>query len=369
MRTISAAVAIGCVALVALASSSVTKSDDPSASGGTALAQSASKPDSEPTGGEQSGPGDEPGTPDGALDDGAIEAGAPFRLGPPAPARPARVVSLSPALTDLVIALGRADRLVGVTRFCDGPEVSEVDRVGGFVDPSIEAVLSAEPDLVLVEPSPGNREVVLRLGELGLPVLVLPHGAIDEARAAFLTAADALHARTRGEKLVRELDETISKIRREVEKRPVRRAAVLYGREPLVLAGPGSFADELLGVVGAENVAEGAGVAYPTFPLELLIARAPDVIIETTMSSERSSSPLPGLGSSRHVVLPKDTLLRPGPSLPEAARHVLFAVHPETSLEKSSNDRASTIDAPAKAHSGGHEVARGTAGESLGAIE
>ncbi len=76
-----------------------------------------------------------------------VSRGAAEWLGPRAPASPGRVVSLAPSLTDVVVALGRSALLVGVTRYDDAPEVRGLPRVGGFLDPSPEAVLAAKPDL------------------------------------------------------------------------------------------------------------------------------------------------------------------------------------------------------------------------------
>src|SRR2546428_13474142 len=90
---------------------------------------------------------------------------------PPAPPvmPPARVVSLAPSITEIVYALGAADRLVGVCAQCNYPEAAaQLPRVGGYLVPNVEAVVAARPDLVLVVPSPGNRESVLALERTGI---------------------------------------------------------------------------------------------------------------------------------------------------------------------------------------------------------
>ena len=85
-------------------------------------------------------------------------------------AAPQRIVSLAPSLTETLFALGLGDRVVGVTRFCAyPPEVLELPRVGGHLDPNFEAIVSLEPDLVVAIPS--SRESGLRLESLGISVL------------------------------------------------------------------------------------------------------------------------------------------------------------------------------------------------------
>ncbi|HEY0840310.1 MAG TPA: helical backbone metal receptor, partial [Vulgatibacter sp.] len=101
-------------------------------------------------------------------------AQAPYRLGPEPAAKPARVVTLAPSLSEIVLELGAGDTLAGVSRYDDDPAVAALPRVGGYLDPSPEAILALRPDLLLVEPSPGNRAVVERLAGLGVSVLVLP---------------------------------------------------------------------------------------------------------------------------------------------------------------------------------------------------
>ena len=109
----------------------------------------------------------------------------PLRMLGPAPkGEVRRVVTLTPSLTDVVLALGAGERLVGVSRFDERPEVARLPRVGGFVDPSVEAVMALHPDLVLAEPGPGNRQAVETMAELGAPVLLLPLATVGDVLAA-----------------------------------------------------------------------------------------------------------------------------------------------------------------------------------------
>ena len=91
---------------------------------------------------------------------------APAWAGPDAvDEAPARIVSLAPSLTETLFALGAGDRLVGVTDYCDHPpEVSRIARVGGFVNPNLEAIIALRPDLVLAVPNGGAKALVERLG-------------------------------------------------------------------------------------------------------------------------------------------------------------------------------------------------------------
>ena len=107
--------------------------------------------------------------------------------------RPDRIVVLAPSLTEVVYGLGEGDRVVGVCAQCDHPEAAtRVPRVGGYLTPSVEAILGVRPDLVLVVPSPGNREAVRTLERAGVRVLVTADRTLDDLWGAIAAIADAL---------------------------------------------------------------------------------------------------------------------------------------------------------------------------------
>ena len=119
-----------------------------------------------------------------------VLAGAPQWLGPKPAAAPKRVVTLAPSLTATVLALGKRDALVGVSRFDEAPEVAKLKRVGGFNDPSVEAVVALKADLVLVQMGPANQKPVEKMAELGIPVLAV--GASPRDGESSSTAARAV---------------------------------------------------------------------------------------------------------------------------------------------------------------------------------
>ncbi len=245
-----------------------------------------------------------------------------MRLGPPLTAPPQRIVSLAPSLTETVLALGAGERLVGVSRYDDFEAVRDLPRVGGYVDPSLEAILGLRPDLVLAEKSPGNAEVVKKLAALGIPVLVVRARNLEEVRDAIRAVADALDLRPEGTALLRRLDAALEEARSLGAGRPRIRALIVYGHAPLVVAGPGSFGDELLRLCGAENVAHSGGTAYPTWPLERLLADPPDVVVDLAGDHEQRTGPLARLAALKDRVrrLRSKDLLRPGPGLGRGAK-------------------------------------------------
>ncbi|HEY7724645.1 MAG TPA: helical backbone metal receptor [Anaeromyxobacteraceae bacterium] len=261
-----------------------------------------------------------------------VRRDAPAWLGPPAPASPRRVVSLAPSLTDTVAAMGLADRLVGVTRYDDAPEVAGLPRVGGFLDPSPEIVLGLRPDLVLWLTDGGALPAVRRIADLGVPVRALPVVGVADAIAAARLVGEALGAPEAGRRLGSSLAAAVEGARRRAA--GLRRVRVLFvvGREPLVVAGPGSYPDELLRLAGGANVAAGAR-PWPVFPLERAVALDPELVVDAAVLepaqgiSRLAAIPAVRRGAVRR--LPNDDALRPGPRLARALDDLLGALHPE----------------------------------------
>jgi iron complex transport system substrate-binding protein len=256
----------------------------------------------------------------------------PLRMLGPAPeGEVRRVVTLTPSLTDVVLALGAGDRLVGVSRFDERAEVKQLPRVGGFVDPSVEAVLALRPELVLAEPGPGNRQAVERMAELGAPVLLLPLGTVSDVLAAERAAGKALGRAREGEALARELEATRVRIRERSRSRQPVRVLLVYGFDPLVVAGPGGFADELLSDAGALNVAADAASPYPVYSVERALRSRPELILDAAMTpgGRDRLRELPGLAEARWASVPGQALLHPGPALGRGLEQLFALVHPE----------------------------------------
>ncbi len=254
-------------------------------------------------------------------------------LGPPPPARPRRIVSLAPSLTDVVVALGHARRLAGVTRFDTAPEVASLPRVGGFVDPSVEAVVGLRPDLVLWLTDGSALAPVKRIAALGVPVLALPVVDVADVIATARAVAKALGDPAAGDRLAAELEGAIARARARAASLPRKRVLLVVGREPLVVAGPGSYPHELLDIVGATNVVGGA-VAWPVFPVERAAALDPDVVVDAAVREHGSDQgagldAIPAVRRGALRRLPTDDALRPGPALVRALDALLEAVHPE----------------------------------------
>ena len=257
---------------------------------------------------------------------------APEWLGPPPPASPRRVVSLAPSLTDTVLAMGEGARLVGVTRYDDAPEVRSLPRVGGFLDPSPEAVLGLRPDLVLWLTDGGAFPAVRRIAELGVPIRAIPVVTVRDVLACARLVGEALGNPAAGERLARSLAQAVARAERRAAALPRVRVLMVVGRDPLVVAGPGSYPDALLRLAGGLNVAEGER-PWPVYSVEKAAAANPDLVVDAAVleppGSTASLAAIPAVRLGRVVRLPNDDALRPGPRLARALEALLAALHPE----------------------------------------
>ena len=266
-------------------------------------------------------------------------------LGCTAPSEPARsasgvrrVVSLTPALTEILFALDLGDRVVGVTDYCDTPpEARTRPKVGGYVNPSVEAVLALRPDLVVVSPGPGNRDAVQAMSRAGLKIAVIPAETLDETFHAIEAVGDAAGEPTRGRALVERLRARIDAVGRRVAGRPRVRVLFSVQVDPIIAAGRGTLPSQLVEAAGGINVVEAE--RYPKLGVESVVQLAPEVVLQSRMdvahgdgSAERTAwmrwSAIPAIARGRLVVLPDDASLRPGPRVADAVEQLAAILHP-----------------------------------------
>ena len=248
---------------------------------------------------------------------------APGKVPAPAP----RVVSLVPAATAIIAALGAKDHLVGVTRYCEvtGPPV-----LGGM-DARPEAVMAQEPDLVVVGDYPSQAPLRAQLAALGLKVLATPFLRLADLRAAVLSLGEALGRGPRAAELVARLDQDLAAARaRAAARRPLRVLLVFDVQQGYVYTtGGGDHLGELLALTGAVNVAVG-GPLTTRLALEGVLARAPDLILHVAPSGAypddaaargfwQSLPEVPAVHTGQVYVWPDNHLAQNGPWIGAAA--------------------------------------------------
>jgi iron complex transport system substrate-binding protein len=235
----------------------------------------------------------------------------------------------------VLVALGATDRLVGVTRVDHAPEVASLPRVGGFLDPNPEVILGLKPDLVLWVTDGGALPAVRRLAELAngaFPVLAIPGITVADVSAAARLVGEALGDAAGGAALAARLVASVARLQARAAGLPRKRVLFVVGRDPLVVAGPGSFPDELLRLAGCDNAVGGAR-PWPVYPLELAVGGNPDLVIDAALDEPAEGiqrlAAVPAVRRGRVVRLSSDDLIRAGPKMIAALDELFLALHPE----------------------------------------
>lgn len=194
---------------------------------------------------------------------------------------PKRIVSTAPSVTEMLYAIGLGDNIVGVTTYCDYPSAAKSKpKIGGMSNPSLEAVVRARPDMVVLTTDGNPKEFVARLRSLKIRAYVFKARMIEEMPMAVRELGAELSAGKRSADLASCIESEIGVFKR-IHK-PRGKALFIVWPEPLVVAGGGSAVGDAMSRLGLVNVASadegGAKSSYPKFSLEEAVASAPDYI-------------------------------------------------------------------------------------------
>lgn len=249
--------------------------------------------------------------------------------------RAERIVSLAPALTEIVFALGKGGELVGVTRFCDYPAaVKSIPRVGGMLDLNLESLVALRPSVVLLYPELEGKVALVP----NCRRVVVPHFGLQDLYTAIRQISVALGVASAGEKLNAEIRGGLADVQRAAAGRAPQRVMVVAGRTPdqlstMFIIGRRDFLSELLPLAGGRNCYEGE-VLYPSISMESVIAMRPDVILEISAHYEglpeepiraqwRRYAMIPAVQRNRIWFVHDSFWLRPGPRVVQIARELL----------------------------------------------
>ena len=253
---------------------------------------------------------------------GAIElsddGGTITRLAGPA----TRVVSLVPAATELVFALGAGGRLVGRTKWCDFPAAAAlVPSVGDGLQPNVEAVAAARPDLVLMYRSPSNTDATAKLRRLGVPVLELALDRFEDFERAARVVGAALGQPGVGDSLATAARAALEAATVPAADRPT--VLVVVWSDPPMTIGGGSFLNEIIHRAGGRNVF--ADIAKPSFAvaLEAVAARNPDRVLSVgeampAFANRPEWQVIDAVRARRFVTVTGSLFNRPSPRMAEA---------------------------------------------------
>lgn len=256
----------------------------------------------------------------------------------PAPTAARRVVCLAPAFTEICFALGKGDRVVGVTDFCDyPPEATERTRVGGFLNPRRETIVGLRPDLVLAVPE--ETELAGQLRELGIRSEILPLYRLADIDRAIRKVADLLGDPAAGDRLAGAVATELAALRKSDATARPPRVLLVVGRNwgelsNIYVAAPDTFLGELLDAAGGRNAYTGK-IRYPSLSLEGISRLDPEIILELYpgqhLGDEQKAAlrhdwdRLPAITAVRKgriVILDDSYLAIPGPRVAQSVKKI-----------------------------------------------
>jgi iron complex transport system substrate-binding protein len=255
------------------------------------------------------------------------------------PAPPQRIVTIFASNTEMVAALGLADRIVGIeayTRY--PPEVVSKPLVGGRLGFSVDAIVALRPDLIVVTPA---RQAVNQLLDpmlrLGVPVLVLLQRSVPEIFANIRLLARAAGVPERGEEVAGRLEARLAGVVSRVRDRKPPRAVMITGRLGnglLLMARPGTYTGDAIELAGGRFALDGRGPIAQVSP-EAVLNADPDVLLYAGSPADRDELiARPGWNEMRAVkarrayAVGRAELLIPGPRIVDGVERLAALLHP-----------------------------------------
>jgi iron complex transport system substrate-binding protein len=255
--------------------------------------------------------------------------------------KPQRIISLAPGLTETLFALGLAERIVGVTEYCNyPPEALEKPKAGSFSEPSIEKAVALQPELVVAIPL--HEESLFRLEELGIPVLILEPASVDDVYRSIellgLAAGEEEKARRLVSEIKSKMDAVSEKLSGVPESERVRVYYEVYA-DPLMSVGSTSVIHELVEAAGGKNIFADVKEPYPLVSSEAVVDRNPEVIVHPNYHGTegflaKEIQGRPGWGSVAAVAegrifgIDPDKVSRPGPRIGEVVEELAGLFYP-----------------------------------------
>lgn len=256
-----------------------------------------------------------------------------------------RIVSLVPAATEMLFAIGAGSQVVGVSSYDDfPPDVRKLPHVGALLDPDVERVLTLHPDLVVSYAT--QTDLQAQLGRARIPVFSYRHAGLDGIFSTIERLGPAVGRAPQASQLVRDLRARLDRIRAAVNGRPRPRTLLVFGREPgtlrgLYVSGGRGFLHDMLDTAGGADVFADVDRESVQPSQETLLARAPDVIIEIktggmapggeadARKAWASLGSIPAVRTGRIHFLIGDELVVPGPRVAQGTETLAKALHPE----------------------------------------
>lgn len=268
---------------------------------------------------------------------------------------PQRIISIIPAVTEILFAIGAGPRVVAVGSFDHyPPDVKGLERVGALLDPDLEKILSLKPDLVAVYAS--QQDLERQLERAGVATFRYRHAGLAGVSKTILELGARVGQLPDAQALVKTLEDRLGSVRERVAGRPRPKTLIVFGREALALRGIYAnggvgFLHDMLTAAGGENIFADIPRESLQATTELILSRRPDVIIELRIgeiSAERRASEVavwhqltsvPAVQSRRVFLVTDARTVVPGPRVAEGTELLARLLHPDAFKQEAASGR------------------------------
>jgi iron complex transport system substrate-binding protein len=266
-----------------------------------------------------------------------------FRLTLEAQARPQRIVSIVPSVTEMLFAMDAGPRVVGVGNFDRyPPEALTRTKVGGLIDPDVERIISLKPDLVVVYGT--QSDLRTQMERASIPIYLYQHAGLADITSTIRDLGARIGNVKESTALAGQIEADIADVKRRVAGRPRPRTLLVFGRDAETLrgiyaSGGIGFLHDMLEAAGGANVFADVKRQSIQTTSELAVARAPEVIVEIGVDTDSSAgrnlsawdtlTAIPAVRTKRVYQLRGDGMMNPGPRMSQSVRRVAEVLHPQ----------------------------------------
>ena len=253
---------------------------------------------------------------------------------------PKRIVSLAPNVTEILFSLGLDTEIVGVSALSNFPEGAKRKvKVGSYVSPDFEKIVSLKPDLIVATGVGNTRDVVDRLDKLGLPTYVIFPKNVDEILRSIHHLGQVVDREREAAVIVQGMKKRRDRVVERVKDLHRPKVFLQVGEAPVVTVGKGSFADDLIRLAGGENIAGNQKEMYPRWGMEEVLQRAPEIILISAMNPKADYQKvlqgwsrwksIPAVKQGRIYTIDSDVIDRPSPRIVDGLEAIGRILHPE----------------------------------------
>jgi len=193
-----------------------------------------------------------------------------------------KIISLSPYVTENLFNLGYGQSILAVTSYCNRPQKAKTTlKIGGIIDPNIEAILELDPDIVFATKEDQSQEQIKKIRSLGVNVFVLKETLnYEDIKQNFLVISEIIGKKEKGKNDLKNIQSKLNKIKKKnLLMRKKKKIFFVLETRPLITVSRQSYMNDMLSFVNAENVVTETNPRYPFFSKEKMLLLKPDLVV------------------------------------------------------------------------------------------